>query len=50
MILPLFFIKKGNIEDAQPKISIVGTRNMTAYGKQFIENFLKQHDPQNIHP
>ncbi|MEN5309228.1 DNA-processing protein DprA [Chryseobacterium cucumeris] len=38
---PAILYQKGNIEDAQPKISIVGTRNMTAYGKQFIENFFE---------
>ncbi|MDR6371359.1 DNA processing protein [Chryseobacterium bernardetii] len=38
---PAILYQKGNIEDIQSKISIVGTRNMTVYGKQFIEDFFE---------
>ncbi|MDR6459955.1 DNA processing protein [Chryseobacterium vietnamense] len=38
---PAILYQKGNIEDIQSKISIVGTRNMTAYGKHFIEDFFQ---------
>lgn len=38
---PAILYQKGSIENLQPKISIVGTRNMTAYGKQFIEDFFQ---------
>ncbi|HCN51158.1 MAG TPA: DNA-protecting protein DprA [Chryseobacterium sp.] len=36
---PAILYQKGNIDDALQKISIVGTRSMTDYGKQFIEEF-----------
>lgn len=36
---PAILYQKGNIDDALQKVSMVGTRNMTAYGKQFIEDF-----------
>ncbi|SIQ97807.1 MULTISPECIES: DNA-processing protein DprA [unclassified Chryseobacterium] len=38
---PAILYQKGNIDEAQPKVSIVGTRNMTTYGKQFIEDFFE---------
>nr|WP_315031785.1 DNA-processing protein DprA [uncultured Chryseobacterium sp.] len=36
---PAILYQKGNIDDSLSKLSIVGTRNMTAYGQQFIEDF-----------
>ncbi|ROS14408.1 DNA-processing protein DprA [Chryseobacterium sp. BIGb0232] len=36
---PSILYQKGNIDDSLQKISIVGTRNMTPYGKQFIGDF-----------
>ncbi len=36
---PAILYQKGNFDDSLQKISIVGTRNMTAYGRQFIEDF-----------
>lgn len=38
---PAILYQKGNIDANLPKISIVGTRNMTSYGKQFIEEFFE---------
>ncbi|WP_353147557.1 DNA-processing protein DprA [Chryseobacterium sp.] len=39
MDAPAILYQKGNDEYAVPTISIVGTRNMTGYGRQFIEDF-----------
>lgn len=38
---PAILYQKGNIDDTLQKVSIVGTRNMTSYGKQFIEDFFE---------
>lgn len=38
---PAILYQKGNIDDNLQKVSIVGTRNMTVYGKQFIEDFFE---------
>lgn len=38
---PAILYQKGNFDDSLPKISIVGTRNMTSYGKQFIGDFFE---------
>lgn len=38
---PAILYQKGNFDDSMPKLSIVGTRNMTSYGKQFIEDFFE---------
>ncbi len=38
---PSILYQKGNIDDSFQKISIVGTRNMTSYGKQFIGDFFE---------
>lgn len=38
---PSILYQKGNIDDSIQKISIVGTRNMTSYGKQFIGDFFE---------
>ncbi|REC43102.1 DNA-processing protein DprA [Chryseobacterium pennipullorum] len=39
---PAIIYQKGNFDDALKKISIVGTRNMTSYGRQFIEDFFAE--------
>ena len=38
---PAILYQKGNFDDCLQKISIVGTRNMTSYGKQFIGDFFE---------
>lgn len=38
---PAILYQKGNIDESLQKISIVGTRNMTSYGKQFIGDFFE---------
>ncbi|MDR3024251.1 DNA-processing protein DprA [Chryseobacterium sp.] len=38
---PAVLYQKGNIDDSISKVSIVGTRNMTSYGRQFIEDFFE---------
>ncbi|WP_160138099.1 DNA-processing protein DprA [Chryseobacterium sp. c4a] len=38
---PSILYQKGNIDNSIQKISIVGTRNMTSYGKQFIGDFFE---------
>ncbi|WP_426476690.1 DNA-processing protein DprA [Chryseobacterium sp. CBSDS_008] len=38
---PAILYQKGKIDEALQKVSIVGTRNMTAYGQQFIEDFFE---------
>ncbi|SMO53539.1 DNA processing protein [Chryseobacterium rhizoplanae] len=38
---PAILYQKGKIDDTLPKVSIVGTRNMTSYGRQFIEDFFE---------
>ncbi|PTT43179.1 DNA-protecting protein DprA [Chryseobacterium sp. HMWF028] len=38
---PAILYQKGNIDDLLSKVSIVGTRNMTTYGQQFIEDFFE---------
>lgn len=42
---PAILYQKGNFDDSLQKISIVGTRNMTAYGRQFIEDFFGATQP-----
>jgi len=45
---PILLFSKGNIVwDDRPAIGIVGTRKMTAYGKRFIERFIKDISPYN---
>jgi DNA processing protein len=45
---PLLLFSEGNIHfEKQPIISIVGTRNMTSYGRSFIENLLEDIQPYN---
>lgn len=38
---PAILYQKGSFDEKDQRISIVGTRNMTEYGKQFIENFFE---------
>ena len=38
---PAILYQKGDPDNVLPKVSIVGTRNMTPYGKQFIEDFFE---------
>ncbi|MDR2234656.1 MAG: DNA-processing protein DprA [Chryseobacterium sp.] len=38
---PAILYQKGNFDESRPRVSIVGTRNMTSYGKQFIEDFFE---------
>ena len=38
---PAILYQKGNYDDTLTPISIVGTRNITSYGKNFIEEFLE---------
>ncbi|NIF05684.1 DNA-protecting protein DprA [Chryseobacterium sp. Tr-659] len=38
---PAILYQKGTFNDSLQKVSLVGTRNMTPYGKQFIENFFE---------
>jgi DNA processing protein len=39
---PAILYQKGNFDDSKQKVSIVGTRNMTSYGKQFIQDFFEE--------
>lgn len=39
---PAILYQKGNFDDFVKKVSIVGTRNITSYGKQFIKNFFER--------
>ncbi len=38
---PAILYRKGNFDNSLEKVSIVGTRNITAYGKQFIHDFFE---------
>ncbi|KMQ66457.1 DNA processing protein DprA [Chryseobacterium angstadtii] len=42
---PAVLYQKGTIENSLQKISIVGTRNMTSYGRQFIGEFFETMKP-----
>ena len=39
---PAILYQKGNFDEKLHALSIVGTRNITAYGKKFIENFFEE--------
>lgn len=39
---PAILYQKGNFDDSIKTVSIVGTRNMTSYGKQFIHDFFEE--------
>ncbi|SEH35271.1 DNA-processing protein DprA [Chryseobacterium culicis] len=45
---PAILYQKGQINDALPKLSIVGTRNITSYGRQFIEDFFEALLPSSL--
>jgi len=45
---PAILYQKGNFDDAIQKLSIVGTRNMTSYGKQFISEFFEETKSRNF--
>ena len=45
---PAIIYQKGNYDDHLEKISIIGTRNMTSYGKTFIQEFLAELRSKNI--
>ena len=45
---PIILFKEGNFElEEQRIISIVGTRNITSYGRDFCENFIEELKPYN---
>ncbi|MEI7486972.1 MAG: DNA-processing protein DprA [Chryseobacterium sp.] len=39
---PAILYQKGNFDDSLETLSIVGTRNMSLYGKQFIQDFFEE--------
>ncbi|MFC3159883.1 DNA processing protein [Chryseobacterium arachidis] len=39
---PAILYQKGHFDHSKQKVSIVGTRNMTSYGKQFIHDFFEE--------
>lgn len=39
---PAILYQKGNFDNSLKTVSIVGTRNITSYGKQFINNFFEE--------
>lgn len=39
---PAILYQKGDYDDSRQKVSLVGTRNMTMYGKQFITHFFDE--------
>lgn len=45
---PVILYQKGNFDSLRKPISIVGTRNMTAYGKNFVEEFLQELAPYDF--
>lgn len=45
---PAILYQKGDFDESRKMISIVGTRNMTAYGKKFIEEFIEILGKKNI--
>lgn len=45
---PAILYQKGNFDKDFEKISIVGTRNLTAYGKSFIQDFLSELNSKKI--
>ncbi|ADQ81989.1 DNA-processing protein DprA [Riemerella anatipestifer] len=45
---PAILFQKGDYEDTANNISIVGTRNATAYGKSFLEDLIVQFKNKNI--
>lgn len=45
---PAVLYQKGSLNELSTTISIVGTRNMTSYGKSFISEFLQQLSVQQV--
>jgi DNA processing protein len=45
---PSILYQKGNFDDSKQKVSIVGTRNITSYGKQFIQHFFEATQSSNF--
>lgn len=45
---PVILYQKGNYDGSKQKVSMVGTRNMTSYGKQFIEEFFQETSSGNF--
>lgn len=45
---PAILYQKGHFDDSKQKVSIVGTRNMTVYGKQFINTFFETTQSSNF--
>lgn len=45
---PAILYQKGNFDSSNKAVSIVGTRNISNYGKQFIEDFLNAVKNENI--
>lgn len=45
---PAILYQKGNFDSTRKVVSIVGTRNITSYGKQFLGDFLKATKNENI--
>ncbi|UPQ74484.1 DNA-processing protein DprA [Chryseobacterium nepalense] len=39
---PAILYQKGNFDDTNQRISMVGTRNMTSYGQQFLTDFFEE--------
>jgi DNA processing protein len=39
---PAILYQKGNFDNSKQIVSIVGTRNMTSYGKQFVQDFFEE--------
>ncbi|WP_267403368.1 MULTISPECIES: DNA-processing protein DprA [unclassified Chryseobacterium] len=45
---PAILYQKGNFDDNLTAVSIVGTRNITPYGKQFIDDFFEETQHSNF--
>lgn len=45
---PAILYQKGNLQPTRKPISVVGTRNMTVYGKTFLEDFHKKAQKKDI--
>ncbi len=45
---PAILYQKGNYDSSRKPVSIVGTRNITSYGKTFIQDFLAEVKSRNI--
>lgn len=45
---PALLYQKGNFDENTINISIIGTRNATNYGKEFLQNFISQLKDKNV--